>query len=293
MIASPRVLRRIAAALMLSSSLTFASVALSGRAEAAGAVETFLTSKYTYCDAKLISGLWSISIDEAKASIGQKILNGIESNIPSILAQARQNRSCDWADTPHSYEDAEQLAKFWGYANVGEAKEKVAYLYTQGESAAVVEALGQLTGSADAPMRQAQLAAFFDSDYTYCDAKLVGALWSIDIEQAKAEIGQKILGGYPENIPGILAQARTQAFCDFADTGLAYDDAVMLARLWGVSTMAAKVKAAKHYTNGESAIVTAALGQTGDAPMPAPEPRPVAPTPIPQEEPPVPSETSK
>jgi hypothetical protein len=270
-----RFFRRIAAALMVSTSLTLAAVSLSSRAEAAAdPVETFLTSKYTYCDAKLVAGVWKISIGEAKATIGQKIQNGIESNIPLILRDARNaGIACEWADTPHNYNDAEKLAKLWGYADPAEAKAKIAYLYTQGESAVVLEALGQAPASTEVPSNEAQLNAFFDSPYTYCDAKLVGALWSIDITQAKAEIGQKILGGYPENIPLILADARKQAQCDFADTGLGYEDAEKLARIWAVSTDEAKTKVAGYYTNGESRVVLEALGAAAQTPAePGPTP---------------------
>ncbi len=288
---SSRTFRRIAAALMLTSSLTFASVALTGRAEAAGAVEAFVASKYTYCDAKLVAGVWSISITQAKAEIGMKIQNGIESNIPLILRDARNaGYACEWADTPHNYNDAEKLAKLWGYADPADAKAKIAYLYTQGESAIVLEALGQAPASTEAPSNEAQLNAFFDSPYTYCDAKLVGAFWGIDITQAKAEIGQKILGGYPENIPLILADARKQAQCDFVDTGLGYEDAEKLAGIWAVSTDEAKTKVAAYYTNGESRVVLEALGAAAQAPS---EPRPTPIVTVPKAEEGAPSQENK
>ena len=143
MAVSRRTLRRIAAALMLSSSLTFASVALTGRAAAANELETFFSSAYTYCDAKLVASLWSIPIDEAKATIGRKILNGIGDAVPVILQEARLAYACEWADTPHTYSDAEKLAALWGLPDPYDAKLKVAKLYTQGRSAEVVAALGQ------------------------------------------------------------------------------------------------------------------------------------------------------
>ena len=260
MAVSRRTFRRIAAALMISSSLTMASVALSGRAAAADAVETFLTSTYTYCDAKLVAGLWSISVDQAKAEIGQKILNGLGDNVPVILKEARVAHACEWADTPHTYEDAERLAAFWGLGDPYDAKLKVAKLYTQGRSAEVVAALGQAMPVMADP-NEAALEAFFQSDYTYCDAKLVAGLWSISVDQAKAEIGQKIVGGYPENIPGLLADARRANACAWEDTGHSYEDAVTLAGVWGLKDpYDAKLKVALYYTNGESAIVLAALG---------------------------------
>ena len=260
---SRRTFRRIAAALMLSSSLTFASVALTGRAAAANELETFFSSAYTYCDAKLVASLWSIPIDEAKATIGRKILNGIGDAVPVILQEARLAYACEWADTPHTYSDAEKLAALWGLPDPYDAKLKVAKLYTQGRSAEVVAALGQGMPALWQPAGAGEAAAFTafaDSPYTYCDAKLVAGLWSISIEQAKVEIGQKIINGYGENIPGLLAAARESNACGWEDTGHSYEDAVTLAGIWGLKDpYDAKLKVAQYYTNGESAIVLAAL----------------------------------
>ena len=46
--------------------------------------------------------------------------------------------------------------------------------------------------------------AFGNSAYTYCDAKLVGALWGMDPYDGKIQIGMKILGGYAENLVDVL-----------------------------------------------------------------------------------------
>lgn len=100
---------------------------------------------------------------------------------------------------------------------------------------------------------------FFDAGYTYCDAKLVAVLWSIDIGRAKAEIGMKIINGIAENIEPLLAEARNVSSCDFWDTGLTYDDAVYLGSVWGVSVDYAKAKVANYYTYGRSDIVAGAL----------------------------------
>lgn len=256
---SSRLLRRLTAALLFSSALTLASAA---RAEApVDPVGAFLSSQYTYCDAKLVAGIWSVSIDEAKAGIGRKIVSGDTDNVEMILRDARNARlECTWADVPHSYEDAERFARLWSLDSVEEAKAKIAYLYTQGASATVVSVLAEEDSAAATPVDDAALEAFFTSDYTYCDARLIGALWRIDITQAKAEIGQKILNGYAENLPAILNEARATASCDFADTGLGYEDAEKLAAVWGVPVGEAKAKAAAFYTAGRSALVKEALG---------------------------------
>lgn len=274
--ASPsRTFRRIAAALMLSTSLTVAAMALAPRAEAASdPLDTFFQSTYNYCDATLISQSWQIEITEAKATIGRKIQNGLVDALESSLAGARrEGHACTWADVPHSYEDAEKIAAAWGYADVTEAKDKIAYLYTQGRSAEVLAALSQSQTGGLSPEDESAIEAFLNSAYTYCDAKLVGAAWSQDITGAKASIGYKVLNGYTDQLEGIFAEGRQITTCDFVDTQLSYEDAEKLAGIWGVDVGRAKDKAAQYYTNGQSAIVLGALGQTTNA-------TPAGPTPI-------------
>jgi len=264
--------RRIAAALMLSTSLTVAAIAISPRAEAADNFEVYANSGLTYCDAKLYGAFWKLDIDRAKAQIGEKIQRGMRDAVDQHVAEGRALASCDWADVPHSYEDAERIATAWGLANPGEAKDKIAYLYTQGRSADVVTALQQAPAAPLTSEEQAAWNAFQESDFTYCDAKLLGAAWSVDIDKAKAEIGYKILGGYSENLAAVFAQGRQTASCGFEDTQLTYDDAGKLASIWGVDVGEAKDKAAAYYTAGDSAIVLTALG---GAPAPVARPTPI------------------
>ncbi len=128
-----------AAALLLSTALTVVATP----AQAAG-FETFAASKYTYCDATLLSKLWKTSVYEAKVSIGDKIANGIQRNIGHLLAQSRAaGNACSWADTGYSYQDAEKLAKIWGLAQPYEAKNKVAAYLTNGQRNVVDRALRQ------------------------------------------------------------------------------------------------------------------------------------------------------
>jgi hypothetical protein len=105
------------------------------------------------------------------------------------------------------------------------------------------------------------MRAFFSSGYTYCDAKLVGALWGMDPGQGKAEIGYKVIGGFPANLRRVFGESRANGnSCEWGDTGLSYSDAERLAAVWGLSTWDAKLKAADHYTHGRDYIVGNALG---------------------------------
>ncbi|MBI1340965.1 TIR domain-containing protein [bacterium] len=148
--------------------------------------------------------------------------------------------------------------------------------------AGAVEATGEATGEAveiadadaapDLPAAPAQqpvivpgdeYGTFFASGYAYCDAKLIGAYWNMDIGETKALVGRKIMSGLAANIPGILRFARQSGTqCDFVDAGYAYEDAERLAQLWGLASVwDAKVKIGALATAGQRARLVAALGR--------------------------------
>ncbi len=263
MIAIPRsgAIRRIAAALLVTTALTMAQTALASSVPV-DPFEVFANSGYTYCDATLVAALWKIDVTQAKAEIGQKIVNGLAANIPPLLADARRVATCSWADTPHTYDDAERLAAYWQMPEPYDAKTKVAELYTAGRSDIVLAALAAAPASGVSQNGDAaDFEAFAQSQYTYCDAKLVGALWQISIDEGKTAIGYKLRNGYGDLIPPILVESRQTNRCEWTDTPYIYDDAVKLAKVWGVPVDAAKLKVAAYYTNGESAVVERALGR--------------------------------
>jgi hypothetical protein len=102
---------------------------------------------------------------------------------------------------------------------------------------------------------------FMQSHYTYCDAKLIGKLWGLSVENAKVQIGDKIHNGLGGNIPGILANARSRGYrCTWEDTGYSYDDAEKLAGYWKLAQpYDAKLKVAQLVTNGQSRDVNRIL----------------------------------
>tara|TARA_R110000782_G_scaffold31379_4_gene77283 strand:- start:126 stop:563 length:438 start_codon:yes stop_codon:yes gene_type:complete len=106
-------------------------------------------------------------------------------------------------------------------------------------------------------------AAFARSGYNYCDAKLLGALWDMTPAQGKVAIGQKSLNGFGHLVGGVLNESRGVGNrCEWEDTGLTYQDAQVMASVWGLQTpYQAKLKAAMHYTNGNSDFVDNALGR--------------------------------
>jgi hypothetical protein len=136
---------KFARVLVMSTSLTFATIGMVEAASAKDFSAVFLNKGYNYCDAKLLAGFWGVSVDQAKSTGGEKIANGLSKNLKNMLGQARQQGRCDWSDTGYSYEDAEALARYWG-RSVDDAKAKVANFYTAGDAKKVDRALKKARG---------------------------------------------------------------------------------------------------------------------------------------------------
>jgi hypothetical protein len=103
---------------------------------------------------------------------------------------------------------------------------------------------------------------FNSSAYTFCDAKLVGALYGKSPWDGKAIIGQKISNGIGDSVSAIRAESlRNGHHCDWADTSYDYDDAVALARIWRLgSPEEAKAKITWLANLGREKDVDRALG---------------------------------
>ena len=52
-------------------------------------MDAYFSSRYEYCDAAALASMWQQSVSEAKATIGQKILSGLQSNLDTLIPQAR------------------------------------------------------------------------------------------------------------------------------------------------------------------------------------------------------------
>jgi hypothetical protein len=115
---------------------------------------------------------------------------------------------------------------------------------------------------ADVIVAGSEYGTFDQSGYVYCDAKMLGELWGLDVGEGKLAIGRKILGGYGYVVPQILDEARGRGIgCDWSDTGHSYEDAERLASIWGMNEpYQAKLRAEQLYTMGRSDVVIGALG---------------------------------
>ncbi len=127
---------------------------------------------------------------------------------------------------------------------------------------AVVATLGQ-------PAFAGPIDAFYAGGrYTYCDAKLLATFWGEGVGKAKMDAGRKLELGNRRYVNDKLRSARTYAAsrgvrCTFADANnptYSYNDAVSLARYWGMNRpWDAKLKIGRLLTNGQNIHIRRSL----------------------------------
>ena len=102
-------------------------------------VNAFSRSDYDYWDARVLADYWGESVYEAKARIGRKILWGPENVaiLEQFLVDARtlalqESRSASspsaykfYRESKYNYQDATDLARFWGDRTPTDAKLRI------------------------------------------------------------------------------------------------------------------------------------------------------------------------
>jgi len=105
------------------------------------------------------------------------------------------------------------------------------------------------------------MQAYANAKYTYCDAKLVAAMWGSGIPATKVRMGQKVMAGQQAQITTKLQASRASGnTCTWADTRYSYEDAQKIAAHWGWDVGPTKAKVAESFTKGNSAIFKNFLG---------------------------------
>jgi hypothetical protein len=122
-------------------------------------------------------------------------------------------------------------------------------------SPALAQYLGQYS-------EEQAINSYSQSQYHYCDAKLLADYWQMEIGRSKVGIGAKILRGYGGNIPDFLADSRDLGnTCAWGETGFGYDDAERLSSLWNLGGVGeGKDKIAAMATAGYTDELNRALG---------------------------------
>ncbi len=233
-------------------------------------------SKYTFCDAKMLSGQWRQSMADTKARIGQKILAGrdalkyLDGELGHARDHARKDAAsrCTITDINLSYDDIAAVAAAWNDtpADVKTLIENKVMSGMEAQAVQLVRKVAEQQRNTHAADESRGIEAFLAQDrYQYCDAKLIGALWKKDPGDGKAWIGDMVLAKTPQLIERKLVLARADVAkhaenrCTFDEVGFEYDDAVRLAKAWKVDVDKSKAMIATQVMNGHRADVVAAL----------------------------------
>ena len=161
--------------------------------------------------------------------------------------------NCTFDDIGLTYTDAELLATYWGLPSASDAKKFVEEKAATGGVDFVWAALSDASSNGkkyDVDPDQEPLAAFWASQFHYCDARILAEFWGTDAHNGKVSIGYKLLDGSPDQLAylqGELARGRTMAqqrgaTCQFVELNYTYDDAAMMAQLWRTGVDEAKTR---------------------------------------------------
>ncbi|BCW91064.1 hypothetical protein sos41_42420 [Alphaproteobacteria bacterium SO-S41] len=112
-ITSRGLLPRIAAAFLMTSSMTVAAVSLTQSAYAftqAQQEAAFWKAGYAYCDAEKLGQYWGMDTYSAKLNAGNKILIGDQRYLDEAIAVAIQSYTCP---NGFNFDDSKDVAALW------------------------------------------------------------------------------------------------------------------------------------------------------------------------------------
>ena len=202
---------------------------------------------FTFCDAQLLAELWGVDVDEAKQRAQQKLSDFGLDSVEGVLLRGRDEqlaRSETLCDLPmHNIRSAEAaaLAVFWGISEE-EAKARASQKLFHGDEWVLYSELEAAQG-VEAPMPLDDDGAWekwHQAGFRYCDAKILANAWGGDPWDAKVRGGHKIAAaGSDSGLRDALMSAAGPATeagvsCTYVDGDVSYDDAVLLAQLWGL-----------------------------------------------------------
>ncbi|MFT5583138.1 MAG: hypothetical protein ACI9VR_000716 [Cognaticolwellia sp.] len=264
-----KTLKRKLPALTLLLALIGLPQTASAESEPQQDMSAFFASSFDYCDAKLMAGFWGEGVSEAKGTISYKLGIGGEDLVRSSLKMAREKAlqtsspTCSIYEMGYAPADAEALAKYFNYSSTSEAKAAMFNkMLNQGEPALieVLKAAGAPSVSVKpaAPAITDPFQAFMASRFDYCDAKVLGELWSVPVDESKTRIGTKMISGYETIVSSELDQAFGTAGhveCVWPELDYSYTDAEAMAAVWGHSTEEAKTRMTRKVNFGNRVLL--------------------------------------
>ncbi len=117
-----------------------------------------------------------------------------------------------------------------------------------------------------------EFRAFFQSKYSYSNARILADFWGQSLGESKARMGRKILWGQKDVaiLEQFLVDAKMKALQSlkdgssqlplFSELGYTYKDAESLSKFWGESVFESKVRIEKNLVLGNEVVVKRALG---------------------------------
>lgn len=241
----------------------------------------FGSSRYTYCDAKMIALVWGSSVGDAKLTLGQKVLSRLTDLADDDIAEGRAQAlaafdsnsaiRCTYQEAGYTSDDAVLLGAMWGMES-WDAKLHIERKILWGNEPLVQEALEQARSGSHVPdstVQDSHFERFLNSKYTYCDAKMIALVWGTSVFDAKGILGQKIDSGLTDLADADITSGRAQALeafdsnpairCSYEEAGFSYSDAVRLGELWGIDSWDAKLYIERKVLLDDLSSVTQAL----------------------------------
>jgi hypothetical protein len=123
-------IRKLGRKLWIGAAAALAAFGAAPASAQSAADDAYARSDYGYCDAKKVASVWHQSINDAKTTIGNKILTHLENLLDQDIASTSRRVRCDWEDIGLRFQDAQKLGKIWGLSP-GDAKTKAERLATQ------------------------------------------------------------------------------------------------------------------------------------------------------------------
>jgi hypothetical protein len=203
-------------------------------------IDAFFSAGYDYQDAVTLAGMWKVGSYSAKIKGGKLLLAGGDLPIPPSGPPTQAGTAIIGTNSASK-------------AALGRlTKAQRAKLAKAGKLVVVPGSSSGASSDGESPAD----AAYFAAGYDYQDAVALGNIWNeTDINQIKAEAGQKLLDGdtlpvQPSGTPEAPTDAAVSAF--FA-AGYTYQDAVTLGNMWNDSnTYQVKIDAGKKLLDGQT-----------------------------------------
>ena len=109
----------------------------------------YANSGYTYWDAMVLSRFWGTDVSSAKSAIGHKVLSGYEGKVrlDILMSNARTKALANvddlklYSNSGFKYQDAKDMAKFWGSNSAWEGKLMIEKNMILGHEQAIRDAL--------------------------------------------------------------------------------------------------------------------------------------------------------